>query len=98
MIFLKEKSNDLENEAIRLRSQVKQKDQEILDVKKLTDQLQNERGKVTDIVRQEFADRLDKSLLVFVTVNESSAPSFISNRYTMLFHFNVRPIARIPSK
>ena len=57
MFFLKEKSNDLENEAIRLRSQVKQKDQEILDVKKLTDQLQNERGKVTDIVRQEFADR-----------------------------------------
>lgn len=54
----KEKSNDLENEVIRLRSQVKQKDQEIIDVKKLTDQLQNERGKVTDIVRQEFADRL----------------------------------------
>ena len=95
---MKERSNDLENEAIRLRSQVKQKDQEILDVKKLTDQLQNERGKVTDIVRQEFADRLDKSLLVFVTVNESSAPSFISNRCTMLFHFNMRPIIRIPNK
>ena len=53
----KERANDLENEGIRLRSQLKLKDQEIIDVKKLTDQLQNERGKVTDIVRQEFADR-----------------------------------------
>ena len=52
-----ERANDLENEGIRLRSQLKLKDQEIIDVKKLTDQLQNERGKVTDIVRQEFADR-----------------------------------------
>lgn len=52
-----ERANDLENEGIRLRSQLKLKDQEVIDVKKLTDQLQNERGKVTDIVRQEFADR-----------------------------------------
>ena len=57
LLLSKERSSDLENEVIRLRSQVKQKDQEIVDVKKLTDQLQNERGKVTDIVRQEFADR-----------------------------------------
>lgn len=57
LFFIKEKSNDLENELIRLRSHLKQKEQEVLDVKKLTDQLQSERGKVTDIVRQEFADR-----------------------------------------
>ena len=51
--------NDIENECIRLRSQLKQKDQENEDVRKLTDQLQQERGKVTDVVRQEFADRYD---------------------------------------
>ncbi|XP_065066186.1 centrosomal protein of 131 kDa-like isoform X2 [Rhopilema esculentum] len=54
----KERSNDLENETIRLRSQLKQKDQEVIDIKKLTEQLQSERGKATDIIRQEFADRL----------------------------------------
>eukprot|EP00794_Sanderia_malayensis_P008773 gene8773-9710_t len=55
---VKERSNEIENELIRIRSQLKQKDQEIIDVKSLTEQLQHERGKVTDIVRQEFADRL----------------------------------------
>jgi len=34
------------------------KEQELLDNRKLTTRLQEERGKVTDIIRQEFADRL----------------------------------------
>ena len=54
---MKERLSNVENESIRMRSQVKQKEQELEDTRKLTDQLQHERGKVTDIVRQEFADR-----------------------------------------
>lgn len=54
---LKETVEEKENECLRLKSENKQKSQELLDVKNLTDRLQEERGKVTDIIRQEFADR-----------------------------------------
>ena len=47
----------MENECIRLRSDRKSKEQELVDNQKITTRLQEERGKVTDIVRQEFADR-----------------------------------------
>ena len=54
---LKETVEEKENECLRLKSENKQKSQELLDVKNLTERLQEERGKVTDIIRQEFADR-----------------------------------------
>ena len=54
---LKETVEEKENEYLRLKSENKQKTQELVDVKNLTDRLQEERGKVTDIIRQEFADR-----------------------------------------
>ena len=54
---LKARVEELENETIRLRSDRKMKEQELLDNQKLTTRLQEERGKVTDIIRQEFADR-----------------------------------------
>ncbi|XP_057311597.1 centrosomal protein of 131 kDa-like [Hydractinia symbiolongicarpus] len=55
---MKERVEDMENTCIRLKSEAKQKEQEVIDMKKLTDRLQEERGKVSDIIRQEFADRL----------------------------------------
>ena len=54
---LKTRVEELENDTIRLRSNQKMKEQELLDNQKLTTRLQEERGKVTDIIRQEFADR-----------------------------------------
>lgn len=47
---------DGENECIKV--QLKQKDQEIASLKKLTDKMHQERDRVSDIIRQEFADRL----------------------------------------
>jgi len=55
---LKEHSEEKENESLLLKSETKRKAQELLDLQKLTERLQEERGKVTDIIRQEFADRL----------------------------------------
>lgn len=54
---LKQKAEEIENECIRLRSEKKSKEQELIDNVKVTTRLQEERGKVTDIIRQEFADR-----------------------------------------
>ncbi|KAK3090467.1 hypothetical protein FSP39_012118 [Pinctada imbricata] len=45
-----------ENECLKV--QLKQKDQEIEDLQKLTDKMHRERDRVSDIIRQEFADRL----------------------------------------
>ena len=59
---LKERVEELENECIRLKSERKSKDQELIDNQKLTSRLQEERGKVTDIIRQEFADRYIRKL------------------------------------
>ena len=47
---------DGENECFKV--QLKQKDQEISSLKKLTDKMHQERDRVSDIIRQEFADRL----------------------------------------
>ena len=54
---LKEHIEKLESDIIQIRSSLKHKDQEIVEVKKITDRLQEERGKVNDIIRQEYADR-----------------------------------------
>lgn len=55
---LKVQYSDMEAENMRLQSTVTQKDQEIMDVKKVKTKLVEERGNVTDIIREEFAERL----------------------------------------
>ncbi|WAQ95629.1 CP131-like protein [Mya arenaria] len=47
---------DGENECLKVYQ--KQKDQEIKELQKLTDKMHKERDRVSDIIRQEFADRL----------------------------------------
>ncbi|XP_046855295.1 centrosomal protein of 131 kDa-like [Xenia sp. Carnegie-2017] len=54
----KEKSTELEEELSRLKSLLKNEERKMDDLNKLTKQLQEERGQVVDIIRQEFADRL----------------------------------------
>ena len=54
---LKNQVEQMENECIRMKSDSKSKEQQVADVQKLLESLQSERGKVTNIVRQEFADR-----------------------------------------
>ena len=41
----------------RLGASLKNEERKLEDLKKLTGQLQDERGQVVDIIRQEFADR-----------------------------------------
>ena len=48
----------MEGEGARLKSMLKQKDDEMEDIDKVAKRLQEERGKAADIIRQEFADRL----------------------------------------
>ena len=50
--------SEVDGENARLKSLLKQKDDEMEDIDKVTKRLQEERGKVADIIRQEFADRL----------------------------------------
>ncbi|XP_028395235.1 centrosomal protein of 131 kDa-like [Dendronephthya gigantea] len=54
----KEQCNELEEEVSRLKTSVKNEERKLEDLNKLTKQLQEERGQVVDIIRQEFADRL----------------------------------------
>ena len=55
--MLQERLTEVEGECSRQRSLMKQKEQEVEDMEKVTMRLQEERGKVSDIIRQEFADR-----------------------------------------
>lgn len=57
MILLQARLSEVEGENARLKSMLKQKDDEMEDIDKVTKRLQEERGKVADIIRQEFADR-----------------------------------------
>ncbi len=41
----------------RLKTSLKNEERKLEDLNKLTKQLQEERGQVVDIIRQEFADR-----------------------------------------
>lgn len=49
---------DKEQESDRLRVQLQQKEQEIHDIRALYEKLNQERQNMSDVVRQEFADRL----------------------------------------
>ncbi|XP_005098791.1 centrosomal protein of 131 kDa [Aplysia californica] len=55
---IKAKMTEVEGENERLKVIVRQKDQEILDNKKLLEKMNSERSHVSDIIRQEFADRI----------------------------------------
>ncbi|XP_072044275.1 centrosomal protein of 131 kDa-like [Amphiura filiformis] len=55
---LKAKLGEVEGENIRLGGLLKQKEQEVDDVKKVCDRLTKERNNVQEVIRQEFADRL----------------------------------------
>ncbi|KAK7506382.1 hypothetical protein BaRGS_00002494 [Batillaria attramentaria] len=55
---IKARATEVEGENERLKVIIKQKDEEIRDSKKLIDKMREERGHVSDIIRQEFADRI----------------------------------------
>ncbi|XP_063312384.1 centrosomal protein of 131 kDa isoform X2 [Pelobates fuscus] len=55
---LKERATELEGEQIRLQGLLKQREQEVEDIRKITDRLTEERKSLSDVIRQEFADRL----------------------------------------
>ncbi|KAK2557238.1 Centrosomal protein of 131 kDa [Acropora cervicornis] len=55
---MKGRISEVEGENARLKSMLKQKGDEMEDIDKVAKRLQEERGKVADIIRQEFADRL----------------------------------------
>ncbi|PFX32011.1 centrosomal protein of 131 kDa-like [Stylophora pistillata] len=55
---MKGRLSEVEGENARLKSILKQKDEEVEGIDKVAKRLQEERGKVADIIRQEFADRL----------------------------------------
>ncbi|KAE8576016.1 hypothetical protein XENTR_v10004018 [Xenopus tropicalis] len=55
---LKEQVTELEGEQIRLQGLLRQKEQEIEDIRKVTDRLSEERKSLSEVIRQEFADRL----------------------------------------
>ncbi|XP_078486535.1 centrosomal protein of 131 kDa isoform X2 [Ciona intestinalis] len=55
---MKVEFNEIESENLRLQSLSKQKEQEVTDILKIKDKLVEERGNVTEVIRQEFADRL----------------------------------------
>ncbi|KAM5134857.1 centrosomal protein of 131 kDa [Mantella aurantiaca] len=55
---LKERVTELEGEQIRLQGLLKQREQEVEDIRKITDRLNEERKSLSDVIRQEFADRL----------------------------------------
>ncbi|XP_076449494.1 centrosomal protein of 131 kDa-like isoform X2 [Babylonia areolata] len=55
---IKAKATEVEGENERLKVIIKQKEEEIRDIKKLLEKMKEERGHVSDIIRQEFADRI----------------------------------------
>ncbi|XP_015735613.1 centrosomal protein of 131 kDa isoform X3 [Coturnix japonica] len=55
---LKGRLVELEGESIRLQGLLKNKEQEAEEIRKVRDQLSQERSSLTEVIRQEFADRL----------------------------------------
>ena len=47
---------------------LKQKDEEIEGIDKVAKRLQEERGKVADIIRQEFADRFVRIMIMTIII------------------------------
>ncbi|XP_054832996.1 centrosomal protein of 131 kDa isoform X5 [Eublepharis macularius] len=55
---LKGRLSEAEGEAVHLRGLLRQKEQETEDIRKVRDQLAQERSSLSEVIRQEFADRL----------------------------------------
>ncbi|XP_035424586.2 centrosomal protein of 131 kDa isoform X1 [Cygnus atratus] len=55
---LKGRLAELEGESIRLQGLLKHREQEVEEIRKVRDQLAQERSSLADVIRQEFADRL----------------------------------------
>ncbi|KAM6193817.1 centrosomal protein of 131 kDa isoform 2-T2 [Sarcoramphus papa] len=55
---LKGRLAELEGESIRLQGLLKHKEQEVEEIRKVSDQLAQERSSLAEVIRQEFADRL----------------------------------------
>ncbi|NXF52886.1 CP131 protein, partial [Oceanites oceanicus] len=55
---LKGRLAELEGEGIRLQGLLKHKEQEVEEIRKVRDQLAQERSSLAEVIRQEFADRL----------------------------------------
>ena len=47
---------------------LKQKDEEVEGIDKVAKRLQEERGKVADIIRQEFADRFVRIIMIMTII------------------------------
>ncbi|KAJ7315870.1 hypothetical protein JRQ81_002032 [Phrynocephalus forsythii] len=58
---LKGRLSEAEGEAFHLQSLLRQKEQEMEDIRKVRDQLTQERSSLSEVIRQEFADRLVKT-------------------------------------
>ncbi|XP_030362283.1 centrosomal protein of 131 kDa isoform X3 [Strigops habroptila] len=55
---LKGRLAELEGESVRLQGLLKHKEQEVDEIRKMRDELAQERGSLAEVIRQEFADRL----------------------------------------
>ncbi|XP_025021828.1 centrosomal protein of 131 kDa isoform X1 [Python bivittatus] len=55
---LKGRFLEAESETVRLHGLLRQKEQEVEDIRKVKDQLAQERSSLSEVIRQEFADRL----------------------------------------
>ncbi|XP_034268667.1 centrosomal protein of 131 kDa isoform X1 [Pantherophis guttatus] len=55
---LKGRLLEAESETVRLQGLLRQKEQEVEDIRKVKDQLAQERSSLSEVIRQEFADRL----------------------------------------
>ncbi|XP_070596290.1 centrosomal protein of 131 kDa isoform X2 [Erythrolamprus reginae] len=55
---LKGRLLETESETVRLQGLLRQKEQEVEDIRKVKDQLAQERSSLSEVIRQEFADRL----------------------------------------
>ena len=68
LVLLQARLSEVEGENARLKSMLKQKDEEIEGIDKVAKRLQEERGKVADIIRQEFADRFVRIIMIMTII------------------------------
>ena len=66
LVLLQARLSEVEGENARLKSMLKQKDEEVEGIDKVAKRLQEERGKVADIIRQEFADRFVLIIIIVI--------------------------------
>ena len=68
LVLLQARLSEVEGENARLKSMLKQKDEEVEGIDKVAKRLQEERGKVADIIRQEFADRFVRIIMIMTII------------------------------